>query len=102
MATIRLELPADLPTADIDTLRTALSPYGDVYKEPAVTFDAKSVMLGISFVSEVLQGADVLVNWLKRTPRANKAVIRFSDGRTIRLEDTNPEAFRKVLRAALK
>lgn len=100
MATIRLELPAGLSTAEIDALRAELSPYGDVYKEPAITFG--SVILGISFVSEVLQGADVLVNWLKRTARANKAVIRFSDGRTIRLEDTDPEAFRKALRAALK
>ena len=102
MPTFRLDLPVRPSEAEIAALRAELEPYGEVVELPPVSFGLREVILGISFLSDVLQGADVLANWLGRTPRANKAVIRFSDGRVIRYQDTDPEVFRKTLRAALK
>jgi len=102
MPNLHLEISAQVPATAIKALQTGFKPHGTVYEEPALSRDPLSVILGISFVSDVLQGVDVLVNWLQATPRANKAVIRFSDGRTLRLQDTDPEAFRRALKAALK
>jgi hypothetical protein len=51
----------------------------------------------------VLQGAEVLANWLQRTPRGNRAVIRLADGRTLSMETSgDPDAFLKALKGALK
>jgi hypothetical protein len=102
MPTLHLELPARVSKAELDGLQADLAPYGSVEELPPASYDLKSVMLGISFFSDVLQGADVLVDWLKRTPRGNRAVIRLADGRTFRLEATDLEAFRKSLKAAVK
>lgn len=102
MPTLRLELPVRLSSAEIEALQADLEPYGYVDELPPTRYDLQSVMLGISVVSDVLQGVDVLGNWLQRTPRANQAVIRLADGRSFRLEATDPDAFRKALKAALK
>lgn len=75
MPTLRLELPADMSKAAIDALQTELEPHGDAYELPSPGLDLMTVILGISFVSDVLQEVDVLVNWLQLTPQANKAVI---------------------------
>jgi hypothetical protein len=101
MPTFHLQVPARVTKADIEALQAGLEPYGEVYEVPSPSLDLEWIALALSLVFEAVQAADVLANWLQRTPGANRAVIRFADGRTIRLEDTDPEAFRKALRSAL-
>jgi len=108
MPTLRLELPIRPSEAEIEALRADLAPCaGDVYELPSQSMEPGEIILAVSFLSDALQGADVLVHWLSaRLPRApgrNQARIRLSDGRTLKLEaTTDPDAFVKTLRAALK
>ncbi len=102
MTNILVELPARLSPAELAALETELSPYGQVQDTSSLSF-GPNALLGISFFSDVLQGADVLVNWLKRAPRGNQAVVRLSDGRTLKMETaSDPDAFLKMLKSALK
>lgn len=101
MPTLQLELSPRPSGADLDALRAALAPYGAVYDAGATRFGLAEVILSISFVSDVIQGADVLFDWLR--PKGNRAVIRLSDGRALTLEaTTDPDAFLRQLKAALR
>ncbi|HFD38511.1 MAG TPA: hypothetical protein ENJ31_01490 [Anaerolineae bacterium] len=103
MPTFRVELPNRPSRADLEALQTALAPYGYVDQLPPAKYDFQSVSLIISFASDMLQGADVLVHWLRRVPRGNQAVIRLADGRSLKMESSHdPDAFLKALKSALK
>lgn len=102
MPSFHLELPRPIPARQVDDLRRDLAPYGDAQEAPATTFNFETVALVISLTANVLQGIDVLVNWLKAQPRGNQAVIRLADGRTIRIEASGMDAFRSMLQNAVK
>jgi hypothetical protein len=76
MPTLRVELPARVSQAEVEALRGDLAPFGSVDELPSASYDPAAIMLGISFVSDILQGAEVLANWFQRTPPGQEAICR--------------------------
>jgi hypothetical protein len=62
MPTLRIELLGRVSKAYVEALRGDLASYGYVDELPSACYDPQAVLLDISFVSEVLQGAEVLAN----------------------------------------
>jgi hypothetical protein len=81
MPTLRVELPARVSQAEVEALRGDLAPYGYVDELPPASYDPAAIMLGISFVSDVLQGAEVLTNWFQRSPPGQGAMLPTMLGR---------------------
>ena len=103
MTEIMLNIPARPSSAQIADLQAELKPYAEVYEPPTESYDFTSAALIVAFSANALQVADILRNWLKRTPRGNQAEIRLSDGRTFKMEaNTDPDEFVKQLKAVLK
>jgi hypothetical protein len=103
MNEILLSIPIRPSVGQIEALQVELKPYAQVYEPPAKSFDFAGLALIVGFSANALQIVDIIVNWLKRTPRGNHAEIRLSDGRTFKMEaNTDPDEFVNQLKAALK
>ena len=103
MPEFRLKIPVQIASSQIEWLQTELKPYAEVHKQASASFDFTTVALIVAFSANALQIADILADWLKRTPKGNQAEIRLSDGRTLKMEaNTDPDDFVKQLKAALK
>src|SRR5687768_10965318 len=103
MNEIFLNIPVRPSASQIENLQAELKPYAQVYEPPTKSYDFTGLALIVGFSANALQIADILVNWLKRTPRGNHAEIRLSDGRTFKIEsNTDPDEFVKQLKAALR
>jgi hypothetical protein len=103
MPEIVITLPTGPTTVELESLRREIGPQAQVYELTAEHYSFDQVAFGISLGANALQVVDILANWLKRTPRGNQAVIRLSDGRTLKMEaDADPDDFVKQLKAALK
>jgi len=103
MPEIRVKIPTQIASRQIEELQAGLEPYAEVRKQSMESFDITSVALIVAFTANALQIADILAGWLKRTPHGNLAEIRLSDGRTFKMTaTTNPDVFVQQLKAALK
>jgi hypothetical protein len=103
MSEIKLNVPVQLDPDQFKGLQSELKPYAKVYGEATASFDLTGTALIVAFTANALQIADILINWLKRTPHGNYAEIRLSDGRTFKMEaNTDPDDFVKQIKAALK
>lgn len=69
MPTLRIELPAYVSQTDVKALRGNLVVYGYVDELPSASYAPQAVLLGISFVSGMLQSVEALANCLRRTPQ---------------------------------
>lgn len=103
MTEIMLKIPSQLGSSQIESLQAELKTCAEVRQPAAQSFDFTTVALIVAFSANALQIADILVGWLKRTPKGNQVEIRLSDGRTLKMEsNTDPDDFVKQLKAALK
>ena len=103
MPEIIITLPEGATSVALESLRREIGPQAQVYELTAERYSFDQVAFGISLGANALQVVDILVNWLKRTPRGNQAEIRLSDGRTLKMEaNADPDDFVKQLKAALK
>jgi len=103
MPEIRMKIPTQIASRQIEELQAELEPYAQAHKQSMASFDITSVSLVVAFTANALQIADILAGWLKRTPNGHLAEIRLSDGRTFKMNaSTNPDGFVKQLKAALK
>jgi hypothetical protein len=102
MAYLTLKLSKRPAAADIQALQAELSPLAEVREPETVSYDLTGLALFIGLSADALQVVDLLCRWLQRTPKANEAVIRLSNGRELKLEaNTDPEVFKQQLIAAI-
>jgi ferric-dicitrate binding protein FerR (iron transport regulator) len=103
MPEIRLKIPTQIASRQVEELQAGLQPYAEVRKQAMESFAITSVTLIVAFTANALKIADILAGWLERTPHGNLAEIRLPDGRTFKMNaTTNPDVFGKQLKAALK
>jgi hypothetical protein len=107
MPTIRLELDTRPTETELARLHSDLAPYANVNSaaESLEITGLEGAAFYVAFFSGALQGADVLLNWIKgfftRNPRAHKAFIRLADGRSFEIKTTDENALRAALQAVL-
>ena len=103
MPQLTVTLPVLPSSSELAALQRELGAMAQVYESNHESYSFDQAAFIVSFGANALQIADILGNWLKRAPRGNQAVIRLSDGRTLKMEaHTDPEDFVKQLKAALK
>lgn len=107
MPTIRLELDTRPTETDLARLHADLAPYASVNSaaESREFTGLEGAAFYVAFFSGALQGADVLLNWIKglfaRNPHMHTATIRLADGRSFEINTTDEDALRAALKAVL-
>lgn len=103
MPEIRVKIPTQIASRQVEELLAGLQPYAEVRKQSMDSFAITSVTLIVAFTANTQPIADILAGWLKRTPNGHLAVIHLPDGRIFKMNaSTDPGVFVKQLKAALK
>jgi hypothetical protein len=103
MPEIRLKIPTQIASRQIEELKTQLQPLAEVRQQSMASFNITSVALIVAFTANAQQIAEILAGWLNHTPLGKLAEIRLPDGQTFKMDSkTDPDVFIMQLKAALK